>query len=223
MPSSTQVGLLGVSLLMLGCVSSYTPHTDDQPVASGDSTEHCRYSFATDNLSTWFRASSVYAYEWGHPEDFGYDNVQPLPGLIAACPDPGDAPKTEARVETYYLEYSNAAVRITNVLFNLAMFPYTFGFLPTPSTDHYAVCLQVTADDGMVRKGLVNGKLKSFTNIWGSGNTRANQGETDRKNAKEQLMRDLSIQAWQQAWAAPQEDVPPATLCLQDMDTIRAR
>lgn len=212
---------LSLLLIATGCVSSYTPHIEKAEAEISDPTGHCRYNFTRSNVSAWFRGDSVISYEWAPPEAFGYQNFDSLLlELPGPCPVEADEPRIDADIEAYYLEYSNKAARVAVVLTNLALLPYTLGFLPTPTVDNYAVCLQITSPYGLDRKGLASGSLSSVTNLWGHGDTRFNKGETDRVRTKEELMRELSVQAWHKAWT-PQESLPPATTCREDLDAIR--
>jgi hypothetical protein len=221
LPATARSAWLSLLLSAAGCVSSYTPHVEESLAPVTDNIDHCLFRFAHDNVSARFRGDSVYSYDWAPPEAFGYRNFDSmLLELPGPCPDEGRDPGMDARIEAFYLEYSSKTARVAVVLANLALLPYTLGFVPTPIIDNYAVCLQITSRQGLIRKGMAGGSLKSFTNIWGHSDTRFHQGKTDRVNAKEKLMQELSVQAWGKAWSA-QELSLPATTCREDLDAIR--
>ena len=202
-----------------GCIASYSLQSENDSVAAPDLSAACSYKWTTKD--SWFRAESVYSYKWGPPGAFGYRSlesyVQELPGN---CPEAPPAGAIDATLSAHYLEYSNAFARGAAILPLSYLSGLTLGFLPYALTDYYAVCVEAGATDGLRRAGLAKGRMDSVTNVWGASNTRQHRGRDEKIQKREELMRDLTMQAWHKAWMPSQQGATPIASCREALDAI---
>lgn len=183
--------------------------------------------------------SAVCDYEWTRTESFwrgtgGLEKIpwQPPPGgvfrrietfvgtLPQGCGDPGIAQRDEARLTAYYAEHLYFGQKLAAYLPRVALSLYTLGFMPLPDTRYFAACLQVVTARGSGRNGLVRGQVNYFANVWGMGDNRFHRGKQKEAEQIEQLLRDLTVQAWHKLWQLPDGDANLITRCPDALDAM---
>ena len=205
-----------VLIFASGCVSHYSfqPHASVQVPASLP--DHCRYSFSVSVLRRTMTGFG--ATPWDRDAGDYHSNVS-MQELMDACP-PGDTPRIDGHIAAYYLIYSTRTSRWLAWLTGMYLFSTTLGLMPQPDGFHYITCLELTAVDGLQRKGIASGTFKVFDNVWGSGDTRFHKGETRRVERQDEAWQMLTEQAWYRAWTGPSGPAFFGRGCQADLDDI---
>lgn len=210
--------ILCLQTLLSGCIASYSLHSEQEFSAPPDLTAVCGYKWT--HVEAFFRNENVISHEWAPPGNFGYGSLDPyVRGLPNSCPDSAEADAREAQLSAHYLEHVNKIAQISAA----SLSAFTLGLVPAPFTHYYAVCLQVITPDGVRRVGLTKGKLDSFENVWGSSDTRHHSGEQENRQTKEQLMRDLTLQAWHKIWLPTGSETKGVASCREALEAIAKR
>lgn len=191
--------LLCLLPLLSGCISSYSLHSEHDFSAAPDLTAVCGYQWT--HVEALFRAENVYAYEWAPAGNFGYTTLDPyVRDLPGSCPNPAATSAPQAQLSAHFIEYSNKAARLAAGLPIAFVMGITLGLAPFPLTNYYAACLQVITPDGARRIGTTKGSLDSFGNIYGTTDGPHRTGGQQETQKREQLMHELTLQAWHKLW-----------------------
>lgn len=208
-----------LSLLLSGCIASYTIRHEDPIEATPDAALVCRYNWWAD--VPYFRSENLISYRWAPASNFGHhDLAAALRDLTGVCPASDSDDRPNARVSAHALRHVNKYTRGAMALPMLFATGYTLGFLPIPLTDHFAVCLELTSPDGLRRSAIAQGRLDRFVNVWGSSNTTHHQGRDEQRRKVDEVMREVAVQAWRKAWARPQDGSQVILACREELDAI---
>lgn len=208
-----------LSLLLSGCIASYSIRHEDPIEETPDAALVCRYNWSADE--PFFRSENVYSYHWAPASQFGHrDFAAALRDFTGACPVPDSADRPEARISAHALRRAKKFNRSAMAIPMAYATGFTLGFMPIPMTDYFAVCLEITPLDGIRRAAIAQGQLNRFANMWGSSNHRYNQGKDEQKQKVDQIIREVANQAWRKTWLPAQEGSQTIASCRDELDAI---
>jgi hypothetical protein len=209
---------LGLPLLLSGCIASYSIRHEEPIQAAPDSALVCRYNWSV--AEPMFRSENLISYQWAPAPHFGHQVAGGVQALTAGCPDIADG-RIDGQVSAYYLRHVNKVSRGVGALPMAYLMGISLGFMPIPMTDYFAVCLEITASDGLRRTATANGQLDTLANVWGTSNHRQNKGKDNHAQQLDRVMRELTVHAWNQAWSPAQAaDQPLIASCRDALDAI---
>ena len=208
---------LCLPVLLGGCIASYSIRQDEPNQAAPDAALVCRYNWSVDE--PYFRSEGLVSYHWGPPTEFGHhDFAAALRDLTGECPASNAADRPDARISAHALHHANKYTRGAAVLPASIAVGYTLGFIPLPATDYFAVCLEIKSKDGLRHAAIAQGRLDSFANKWGFS-----KYKQERIGNREQIVRDLTVQAWHKAWNPAQSESGTIGDCRDALDAIVGR
>jgi hypothetical protein len=209
---------LSLPPLLGGCIASYSTRHEEPIRAAPDAAHVCRYNWSF--AEPMFRAENVYSYDWAPAHTFGHHVAAAVQALPAGCPDAAVAGRVDAQISAYYLRYANKVVRVAAALPMAYLMGASLGFMPIPTTDHFAVCLEITAQDGLRRSAIAKGQLDMLTNVWGTSNHRYSRGEDEQAQQLDRAMRELTVHAWNKAWQPAQAADEQIASCRDALEAV---
>lgn len=194
--------LVTVLLLLLGgCIASYSTRHEEPTHEAPDAARVCRYKWSV--VEPRGTADISYSDSSKPARLFDQSVASIIKELTAACPD-DDVNRVEAQVSVYFLRYTNETARMIAGIPLSFLMGATLGLLPIPASDYFMACLEITAPDGVRRNSIAKGRLDMIANLWGSigpPNPSGGIGDTRRQD---QVLRELTILAWNKAWYSTQ-------------------
>jgi hypothetical protein len=200
-----------------GCIASYTTRHEEPAPPAPDAALVCRYNWTV--AEPMFRSENVISYHWAPALHFGHQVAGGVRTLAAGCPDTADG-RIDGQISAYYLRHVNKVSRGVGALPMAYLMGISLGFMPIPTTDHFAVCLEITASDGLRRTAIANGQLDRLANVWGTSNHRYNQGKDEQRQKVDEVMRELTVHAWRKAWLPAPGEPSPVINCRDELDAI---
>lgn len=205
-------------LFLGGCVAHYKPFSEERFSAAPELSHACRFQWTAEKA--WFRADDHNGYGWSDAGTLGLPTLlRNLQNLAADCPGTGPASGAQARVSAHTLEFADQvnrkAMLVPVVFFQLI----SFGYAPMEMTNFYAVCVEAAVPDEPRRAAIAQGKLDAVANVWGASQSLLNPGDTLRQRNKEQLLRDLTRQAWHKLWT-PGQGLAAGAGCRDSLDVF---
>jgi len=228
--------LLAVSMLS-GCIAHFRHASEERFSTAPDMREPCRQSWSVDRA--YFRVEDHNGFAWTDAANRGFPGLRPiLTTIVNDCPAaatrtaaPAQATATSAqttptapkrfndpavaRVTAHFLEYSDKRNRTGMMIPVVAFQILSVGYAPTDLTTLFAVCVEATLPDNTRRSAVAQGNLQTIANLWGGSESVLFAGGSLRQQNKEQLMSDLSRQAWHKIWA--QGEALPGNVRCQSM------
>lgn len=185
--------------LLGACVADYKLYAEDQFNAPSDLSESCRYQWVAEK--SFYRLDDTRHHGWGDARLQGQASLQPyLKQLTAKCAGRPPSTGAQAQVSAHALEYVNwgkrNAMAIPAGLLNLI----TIGYAPLEMSNHFAVCVEANFPDGPRRAAMAQGTLDAVTNVWGAMESPIHPGGSLRRASREQLLQQLTQQAWHKLW-----------------------
>ena len=215
LPSTTLALLL--PFVLSGCIASYSVKHGEPLGTAPDFAVVCRYNWKADD--PLFRSDNLTSYRWGSARNFNHRVDDTVRTLAGPCPQASAEDRIDATISTHYLRYANKAARGALVLPAAFATGFTLGFVPLPMTDYFAVCLDLTAGDGLRRRAVVTAELDRITNTWGATNHRYRQGMDEARQKPDEVMREMTVHAWRKAWAT-ENRATPMPGCAETLDAI---
>ena len=208
--------LAGLLVLLGGCVADYKRFSEERFSAAPDLSGACRFQWASGNA--YYRLRDANGYGWGDADKRGHPGLRPyLQEMTPKCPNAAGAPR--ALLSTHYVEYSNrdnrSAMMLPAGVFQLA----TLGYVPLELTTYYAACVETTTPAGPRRAAMAHGQLDAVTNVWGASESLLHKGGSMRQQYREQLLHDLTRQAWHKLWTHGQ-GLAPGAGCRESIDAF---
>lgn len=198
------IAALAGLLLLGGCVADYKRFSEERFSAAPNLSEPCRYQWVAEKA--WFRTVDHNGFGWTDAVNYGFPALQRNLKVVAAnCPANDRAGAAQARVSAHYLEYANQGNRKAMMLPVVYVQILTFGYMPLEMTNYYAACVEATTPEGPRRAAIAQGKLDAVTNVWGASDSLLHPGYAIRRQNKEQLLHDLTQQAWHKLWTPGQD------------------
>ena len=202
-----------------GCIASHSIRHEDPIDATPDAARVCRYHWSADE--PYFRSENLISYHWAPASHFGHrDFAIALRDLTAECPASNAADQPDAKISAHALRHVNKYTRGVSALPTAFAMGFTLGFIPIPTTDYFAVCLEITSSDGLRHAAIAHGQLDRFANVWGSSNHRYNQGKDEQRQKLDQVIREVAVQAWRKAWNPAQSESGTIGDCRKALDAI---
>ena len=202
-------------ILLNGCVAIYSHNLEEELSSTTEPTTTCQYHWAQPKLFLQTEKIKNWGYTHGSPLASGYTSLDSyVHSLLENCNDDSVNETLESKLSAYYLILGNR-VWITNdpvTSFPVAILSAsTLHLLPTPSKKHYAVCLEMTTSGGDKKIAIAKGSINVFGNAWGKGAI----GDTDQKfiGNENELMRDITLQAWQKLWMSNDDEINKTPSC----------
>ena len=147
---------LCLPLLLSGCVATYNTRHEEPIKAATDAALVCRYNWSADE--PLFRSENIYSYKWAPASDFGHhDLAAVLRDLTSECSNSISADRLDAKISAHALRHANKINRGAMVLPMAYATGFPLGFIRIPTTDHFAVCLEMTSSDGFRRTAIAQG------------------------------------------------------------------
>ena len=210
---------VSLSLLLAGCIASYSIRHEDPIDATPDAAHVCKYNWSADE--PYFRSENLISYHWAPASNFGHhDFAAALRDLTAECPASNAADRPDARISAHALRHVNKYTRGVSALPIAYAMGFTLGFIPIPTTDYFAVCLEISSSDGLRHSAIAQGQLNRFANVWGSSNHRYKQGKDEQRQKLDQAIREVAVQAWRKAWNPAQSESGTLGDCRKALDAI---
>jgi hypothetical protein len=197
--SLSAIALWAMAALVSGCVSVNSVTSEEQFLTPPDPSQVCAYAWKADEVL--FRAENVYSYHWAAPSAFGYGDIDGYAAELWRACDQRRSPDV-ARLSLYYLEYGSKVYGHTMRIPMALITGLSLGTMPLPFFRSYTVCAEANLPHGQKRLAMAEGSVSTLANIWGMGNSKYNEGETEAKERRARLMRDLASQAWHKLWLA---------------------
>jgi hypothetical protein len=205
-------------LVLGGCIAAYHTRHEEPAQPAPDAALVCRYNWTV--AEPMFRSSNLFSYQWATAPNFGHQVGDAVRTLTEGCPNVADG-RIDGHVSAYYLRHVNKVSRGVGALPMAYLMGMSLGFMPIPTTDYFAVCLEITAGDGLRRTAIANGQLETLANVWGTSNHRQKQGKDEKSRKLDEVMRELTVHAWNQAWSpTPVADQPVIASCRDALDAI---
>lgn len=213
---------VSLSLLLGGCIASYSIQHENPIDATPDAAKVCRYNWSADE--PYFRSENIISYHWAPASNFGHrDFAIALHDLTAECQASNAADRPDARISAHALRHVNKYTRGVSALPMAYAMGLTLGFIPIPTTDYFAVCLEITSSDGLRHAAIARGQLDRFANLWGSSNHRYSQGKDEQRQKLDLIIREVTVQAWRKAWGPAQSESGIIGDCRDALDAIVGR
>jgi hypothetical protein len=201
-----------------GCIASYHTRHEEPAQPAPDAALVCRYNWTV--AEPMFRSANLISYQWAPAPHFGHQVAGGVQALTAGCPNIADN-RIDGQVSAYYLRHVNKVSRGVGALPMAYLMGISLGFMPIPMTDYFAVCLEITASDGLRLTAIANGQLETLANVWGTSNHRQNNGKDNHARQLDRVMRELTVHAWNQAWSPAQAaDQPMIANCRDALEAI---
>jgi len=200
-----------------GCIASYHTRHEEPAQPAPDAALVCRYNWTV--AEPMFRSVNLISYQWAPAPHFGHQVAGGVQALTAGCPDIADG-RIDGQISAYYLRHVNKVSRGVGALPMAYLMGISLGFMPIPMTDYFAVCLEITASDGLRRTAIANGQLDTLANVWGTSNHRQNNGKDKHAQQLDRAMRELTVHAWNQAWLPAPGEPSPVINCRDALDAI---
>jgi len=208
--------LAGLIILLGGCVADYKRFSEERYSAAPDLSGTCQFQWAAGNA--YYRVRDANGFGWGEADKRGHPDLKPyLKDLAPKCPNAADAPR--AFLSTHYVEYSNRANR-SQMMLPVGFFQLlTLGYVPLELSSFYAACVETTTVAGPRRAAMAHGQLDAVTNVWGASESLLHPGGTMRRQNSEQLLRDLTQQAWHKLWT-PGQGLAAGAGCRDSLEAL---
>ena len=200
-----------------GCIASYHTRHEEPVQPAPDAALVCRYNWTV--AEPMFRSENLISFQWAPAPHFGHQVAGGVQTLTAGCPPIADG-RIDGQVSAYYLRHVNKVSRGVGALPMAYLIGLSAGFMPMPMTDHFAVCLEITASDGLRRTAIANGQLETLANVWGTSNHRQNNGKYKHTQQLDRVMREVTDHAWRKAWLPGQRDSDKTVSCMKELDAI---
>jgi len=192
--------------------------SEDQFNLPPDLSSGCNFRWTTGRA--YYRISNSNGFAWANADERGHAVLQPfMKDLLPNCPRNAGTPAMEAQLTTHYLEYTNQENRAKMMLPVGILSLATVGYAPFELNNYYVACVETNTPSGPRRAALAHGTLESFVNVWGSAETVLHPGGTVRRYHRENLLRDLTRQAWHKLWSVDQS-LPAGRGCRETLDAM---
>lgn len=212
------VMMLAGLLLLGGCVADYKRYSEEQFSFPPDLSAGCNFHWTAEKA--YYRIADGYGFAWASVGERGHPALQPfMKELLPKCSNAAGVQTAAAHLSTHYLEYVNKDNR-TKMMLPIGVFSLaTAGYLPMEMRNFYVACVETTTPNGPRRAAVAHGVLEAVTNVWGASESLLHPGGTMRRYNREQLLRDLTRQAWHKLWT-PGQGLAAGTGCRNTLDAL---